>query len=370
MDTGTKISGIAHAVLIGGALFGGAFQSDPLPIEVQDVAVISGEEFAALIAAQEAPVPAPQPQDPTAPTEDSAPAIATPAPDTPVDQSLPGAAEAPQTEEVPDRLPAPLPPRPEAEVTETVPTIVPPDALETPLPPASVARPRPRPAERIAPQPVAPPPPDTRVDDVPRPDTAPDPGAQQPQDQQEAAAPEEATDRIDPEAQESDTLAPAASARPPQRPSGLAQRSAPDRSDAVNAALSEALSEASSEDGGAETPAPRSTPPSGPPLTSGEKNDLIVAVSRCWNVGSLSTEALNTTVVVAVEMMEDGKPIAGSIRLLTSSGGSQAAAQQAFLAARRAIIRCGAGGFDLPADKYGQWREIEMTFNPEKMRVR
>jgi len=38
-----------------------------------------------------------------------------------------------------------------------------------------------------------------------------------------------------------------------------------------------------------------------------------------------------------------------------------------FETARRAIIRCGADGFPLPVEKYGQWREIEMTFNPEGM---
>jgi TonB family protein len=87
-------------------------------------------------------------------------------------------------------------------------------------------------------------------------------------------------------------------------------------------------------------------------------------------VGSLSTDALGTTVVVEVSMSSDGKPITSSIRMASSSGGSDAAARQAFEAARRAIIRCGARGFDLPVEKYGQWQEIEMTFNPERMRVK
>jgi hypothetical protein len=110
--------------------------------------------------------------------------------------------------------------------------------------------------------------------------------------------------------------------------------------------------------------------PSGPPLSAGEKESLRVAVSACWNVGSLSSEALQTTVVVSVAMNPDGTPIIGSISLNGSSGGSNAAAKQAFEAARRAIIRCGARGYQLPADKYGQWQNIEMTFNPEKMRVK
>ena len=110
--------------------------------------------------------------------------------------------------------------------------------------------------------------------------------------------------------------------------------------------------------------------PQGPPLTAGEKDALRVAVSNCWNVGSLSSEALLTTVVVAVDMTQDAKPIIASIRLVSSSGGSSAAAQQAFGAARRAIIRCTRDGYGLPVEKYGQWKEIEMTFNPERMRIK
>jgi hypothetical protein len=105
-------------------------------------------------------------------------------------------------------------------------------------------------------------------------------------------------------------------------------------------------------------------------LTAGEKETLRVAVSSCWNVGSLSSEALQTTVVVSVAMNKDGTPIAGSISMESSSGGATAAARQAYEAARRAIIRCGARGYDLPAEKFGQWQNIEMTFNPERMRVK
>jgi hypothetical protein len=87
-------------------------------------------------------------------------------------------------------------------------------------------------------------------------------------------------------------------------------------------------------------------------------------------VGSLSTDALGTTVVVTVSMTQDGKPVVPSIALASYTGGTEAAARQAFEAARRAIIRCGARGYELPVEKYGQWREIEMTFNPERMRVK
>jgi hypothetical protein len=56
--------------------------------------------------------------------------------------------------------------------------------------------------------------------------------------------------------------------------------------------------------------------------------------------------------------------------MLGFEGGSEAGARQAFEAARRAIIRCGATGFPLPPEKYDQWRSIEMVFNPERMRIK
>jgi len=162
-------------------------------------------------------------------------------------------------------------------------------------------------------------------------------------------------------------LAPTRSPRPaprPARPAAPAPR-APDPArteDAVAAALSEALAGAQAR--------PATAAPSGPPLSAGEKEALRVAVSSCWNVGSLSSAALATTVVVAVSLTQDGKPQMETIRMVSSSGGSEASAKQAFEAARRAIIRCGARGFALPAEKFDRWRDIEMTFNPERMRIK
>ncbi|MBZ0128020.1 MAG: energy transducer TonB, partial [Rhodobacteraceae bacterium] len=109
--------------------------------------------------------------------------------------------------------------------------------------------------------------------------------------------------------------------------------------------------------------------PSGPPLTAGETEGLRLAIQECWNVGSLSTDALKVTVVVGVSLDAEAKPLAASIRLISSEG-NIVAAEQAYEAARRAIIRCGVRGYGLPVEKYDHWRDIEITFNPEKMRIR
>lgn len=96
-------------------------------------------------------------------------------------------------------------------------------------------------------------------------------------------------------------------------------------------------------------------------------NDLR-DISTCWNVGMLSDAAKRVKVTLVFDLARDGTPVADSITLLGDSGTTPPARQQAFQAARRAILRCGAGGFDLPQQTYEQWRRVEMTFDPADMR--
>jgi hypothetical protein len=73
---------------------------------------------------------------------------------------------------------------------------------------------------------------------------------------------------------------------------------------------------------------------------------------------------------VTVSVSPEGKPDIGSIRMADFSGGSEAAAKQAFEAARRAIIVCGAKGFPLPPEKYDEWKDLRLNFDPEGMQLR
>ncbi|MEP1330989.1 energy transducer TonB [Pseudophaeobacter sp.] len=379
MQTGTKISLAGHGLLVGWAAFGAWFSSDPLPFQVQEVAVISAEEFARLsqqIQAPEVtenPSALPPPEDPTtqpqvsqrperrpevtAPEAVTAPSIDTPATTLPEPQPEPEiAAEIPQPPQQPDTN------------SPATPSIVPVQPAPEQL----------RPADRVAPVPVEAPEPEVTIDDLVQPEVAPDAGAESEQEVQEATAPEAASDRIVTEANESDeatptvpVTAPSTSVRPktrPRRPAPsetAAETPAADPETNQRSAIEDALAAAIA--GGGEVAAPE---PSGPPLTAGEKDALRVSVSKCWNVGSLSSEALKTTVEVSVSLQQNGKIVAGSVRMVSSTGGSAGAAKQAYEAARRAIIRCGAKGFQLPSEKYGHWRDIVMTFNPEKMRIK
>ncbi|SHL31143.1 Cell division and transport-associated protein TolA [Roseovarius litoreus] len=380
MNTGQIISGTAHIGLIAFAVFGGAFKSDPLPFEVTSVTAISAEEYAALIDAPRAPEAVANVDTPEPPAEGQGLPELTSTSDAAPDLSQPEVTQTPPPDNVPEVVdPVPVP---EAEVSDEPPVMQPPQEDVAALVPEVSPRPQPRPAPRVAPEAVAPPEPDVAIDEVERQETVPDAeAAENIEPETEATAPEEATTEIVTEAEQVDpaSAAPSRSLRPKTRPAQpqtaqpqtaeqtqpaedtrTAARPQPDES-AVNDALAEALGQAGGADQGA---------PSGPPLTAGEKDALRVSVQQCWNVGSLSSEALRTTVVVKVRMGEDAKPVSGSIELLSSSGGSDAAARQAYEAARRAIIRCGANGYDLPKDKYDHWRDIEMTFNPERMRIK
>ena len=106
------------------------------------------------------------------------------------------------------------------------------------------------------------------------------------------------------------------------------------------------------------------------PLSADEANPLRIAVSHCWNIGSLSTEALGTTVVVSFRISQDGKPLVDTIRMISSSGGSDATAQRVFDSVRRAILLCGSRGFNFPLGMLLQGQVIEMTFDPRSLGIR
>lgn len=368
---GTYISGIGHVGLIGWLIVGWGFNAEPLRIETMDVSVISGEEFDQMRART---TPEPGSADPAAPVP---PVVdETPPPPPPAAEQPPQPAPAPTP--VPQPIEeAPPPPPPPPLVTE---------AEDQPPPaPAVPEAPPPTPELEISPQPTppqaptvastitAPPPPDAAVDDVVREEVVPDNSAEAEvvAEEQEATAPEQTTTQI-----VIDDLAPSTSVRPVTRPSRPAptpeaQTAQDDPAPAptptptapevnendVAAALEAAL-------GATEAPAVAA----GPPMTGSERDSFRLAVNRCWNVDPGSVAA-RVTVEVGFSLTPDGSVVGSEVRLL-SSDGDQSATNTAFEAARRAILRCQSGGYQLPADKYDQWKDVVITFDPSGMRLR
>ncbi len=236
--------------------------------------------------------------------------------------------------------------------------------------------PKPRPAPRIAPVVVAPPAPDMDIGEITRDTAAPrlEPAQvlkEQTAKAPEAAAPEIVTEAEKPsEAVEVSKLAPPRSVRPQRRPAPRpvvetlidTPESTSVQITPLAAALAEALSGTTSE--------PETQGTATEALAPQAIRGMQLAISPCWNLGASSSAALFTTVVVGMELSIEGKPLANSIYLVGYEGGDSESAQRAFESAQRAIKECGAQGFELPADQYSAWQNVEITFNPEKMRVR
>ncbi|WP_439560013.1 cell envelope biogenesis protein TolA [Roseinatronobacter sp.] len=388
LDTGQKVSGVAHIALIAWVMLFDLFQApDRAPsIPVTDVALISSEEFAALSAPASAPPP-PAPAAEPQPDPEPAPAITPPPPLAPAPEPEPEPAPPPPVP-TPDPAPQPQPePEPAAPSTGVI--------FSPQTTPGASQRPRPRPVDRVAPVPTEAPPEDAQTDLAAQPATTPDPGDEQsaPLEEQPETAPPEATTEIVTEATETDdssteraAAAPNISQRPRPRPDRPAPApepepepaqtaAAPDPTppaptptpdpepaappaDAINDALAAALAESAA-------PGPVSTG-----LSASQADALRLAIQQCWNIVSLSTEALQVTVTVGFSMTPSAMPEQGTIRVVGASGGSEAAINQAFEVARRAIIRCAGDGYGLPPEQYDAWRDIEITFNPEGMRLR
>ncbi len=96
---------------------------------------------------------------------------------------------------------------------------------------------------------------------------------------------------------------------------------------------------------------------------------FVDSVMACWDVEALSAEAGRIVLRLGVELEETGRPVASSIRLVDGASDS-APAREVYESARRAILECGDQGFDLPPEKFDQWRWVEIEFNPEIMRTR
>lgn len=344
MDTGFKISAVAHSVLIGVAMFGAPlFSSDTdNTIQISEVSLITAEDFASL-ASGAVSTSAPQP-----------------------DQVQP----APQD-------PAPEDPEPVGEVdTEPTAPIAPVENLGE-LNPDSTELAPPKPAKTVSNQVVEAPTDPVKPEASAQPSVieVPTPAEPKKPDPKPAAAAKESTTKIVTEADKQDSvLAPTSSSRPKGRPKNLklaeAEKPAPKpeptpksdpAADAIAAAIAEDIANAASE------PSSQPAAVAGPPLTGGETSGLVFAIQQCWNVPVGLENGSSNIVTMSVKLTRDGR-LEEEPRRIAPLSGSAAGILQAYEAARRALIRC--QPYDLPPEKYETWREIEIVFNPQQMVLR
>ena len=393
-QTGTVISAIGHLgvvlwVLVGDWLF--AADVPPETITMQ-VSTISSDQFAELQAATEKPAEEPAAVKPRARPEE----VVEPPPEEPPPEVTP-------PEEPPVEAPPPVEVTPEEVTPEPVVTPPPSDAVQAEEEQAiqsesTEIQPAPEAEEIIAPDPVQPET-DAETADTAAPAVSEDPAADVVVEEQptEATVPEDTGDVTQTEANADQTAETGmtTSIRPKSRPDKPAPAPEPevaadqpaeeavpqestqltvqpvddsDTQDAIDALLGEASEEpapeetASADTGGQDLP-------QGPPLTGGEMGNISSAISRKWNLGASSTDAMSSLVVIRVSFSADGKPV--DFELIESNGPNQTAIDKLYETARRAVNRAHAdGGLPLPADKYDTWRVLDLVFDANGMRAR
>jgi hypothetical protein len=100
-----------------------------------------------------------------------------------------------------------------------------------------------------------------------------------------------------------------------------------------------------------------------PAPASSEGKGFILALQRCWNVPAGLRDAQGLQLRVGAELGADGSVINTSIHLVDPKEAPDGRTSQLYEAARRALIRC--APYSLQRDEYAEWREIEITVNPE-----
>ncbi|MFQ6549194.1 hypothetical protein AADZ90_014650 [Aestuariibius sp. 2305UL40-4] len=394
MTPGGYISGAAHAVFLSWLFLGWGLDQEPLPFEFSEVDVVSAEEFAALTNRTAPDVPSEEPPAPVVPEPEEVVPPAAPEPEDvavvePEEVTPPPVEEQPPEPEAPPEPPAPEPePNPEP-VAEPQPPA--PDPLDEPeqeplqptrpqapqnLAAGDATRPVPRPSERVSDEANVPQEPDVATADEVQQAVVEDAEEPDVQDEaQEDAAPEESSPVTVTEADEPAdgeviqeepvaSLAPGRSLRPqirPNRPEPRVAEASSENVEPETGNVEDVLAGLVEET--PETPAA----PSGPPLTSGEVEGLRLAIGDCW-VLPIATDAQQTTVVVSFGLTREGG--VEGVTMVSADGPNQTANTAAFEAARRAILRCERGGYDLPAEKYEHWQRVQVTFDPNQMRLR
>jgi len=102
------------------------------------------------------------------------------------------------------------------------------------------------------------------------------------------------------------------------------------------------------------------------PLSMSEKDAIRNQFQKCWDVPAGARDAYNLVVTLHIEVNEDGSVTKVELVHDESRYNSDTFFRAAADSAIRAVNRCSPLK-SLPADKYGGWRSMELTFDPKEM---
>jgi hypothetical protein len=226
----------------------------------------------------------------------------------------------------------------------------------------------------VAPEPTPALPPPEEVASLPEPEPAPEPEVIPPLEQVQPEPPPVEQAQVEPpppepeappppvEKAEAPTApAPVPKSRP-RPPHVVAQAEPPDNE--LSEKIAALLDQQKQSSPQAETPASLGsrTGHDGAAMTQTELNALAAKMRGCWSppLGATGADELRT--VVLIRLNRDGS-LAGAPQIISRPPGRYEPTAPASVV--RAIGRC--APYDLPSDKYAEWREIEFDFYPVDM---
>lgn len=237
---------------------------------------------------------------------------------------------------------------------------------EAPKPPPKPVEPKPQPPQaKPAPEPPPPPPepPKPQVAEVP-PEPLPKPPEAKPEPKPEVKKP-------DPPPPPKETATPkpppqVANIVPPKKPPPK-----PKRDDFINSILKDVAPKQQSAEKvdkptPQKTPAPSPSPPSlDQQVTMSEIDAVRAQISRCWNMPAGARDAQDLIVTIRATVAPDGTVTSAVIDDRSKMGDPffRAAAESA----QRAMLNPACQPLKLPPQKYEQWKNLRINFNPKDM---
>jgi len=112
-------------------------------------------------------------------------------------------------------------------------------------------------------------------------------------------------------------------------------------------------------------PSAQPAAPLGPKLTTSEIDVVKQQIEQCWNPPSGAKQSHDLIVVISATVGPDGRVISAQIVSTERMGDPfyRAAAESA----RRAVLNPSCSPLKLPPEKYEQWKDLTLTFNPKDL---
>lgn len=100
-----------------------------------------------------------------------------------------------------------------------------------------------------------------------------------------------------------------------------------------------------------------------PAMAEEDLGDMLKSqIVPCWNVGGLADIKDYIWMFVSLDLKPDGTFGVDDLKWQENRGGTEDDALLMYFSIQRAVLTCGRDGFDLPADRYDEWRNSNLVF--------